>query len=78
MGVPLLWGELTDAAQYNTLLGLSIEAFERQPRVRAVRLGCDASIWLFVSLVISCRSSRGSHTILYYSTLARWQQPAWK
>lgn len=49
MGVPLLWSELGDAAQYNTLLGLSMEAFEKQPRVRAVRLGCDASIWLFVS-----------------------------
>lgn len=77
MGVPLLWGEIGEAAQYNTLLGLSMEAFTKQPRVRAVRLGCDASIWLFVGLnrlQEHCRTL----TLLLHSTLARWKRQARK
>lgn len=57
MGVPTLWPVLAPAATYDTLLGLSVEAWSKGG-VRGIRLGCDASLWLFVSAVLDHTGSQ--------------------
>ena len=57
MGVKTLWGTLEPAAQWSTLLELSLEAFDKVG-IRSIRLGCDASLWLFVSIAANSGSPR--------------------